>query len=89
MTAMSHADWDALPACSYPTSSLRDEPFRRPPPDTPRYDPYDFLAPEPPRPALDPLFDRYRAMFGLRNIGNEAAVDALAAGFADDSALFK
>lgn len=36
-----------------------------------------------------PLFDRYRAMFALRNIGNAEAVDALAAGFADDSALFK
>ena len=36
-----------------------------------------------------PLFQRYRAMFGLRNIGTEEAVDALAAGFADDSALFK
>ncbi|KIY68017.1 Deoxyhypusine hydroxylase [Cylindrobasidium torrendii FP15055 ss-10] len=36
-----------------------------------------------------PLFDRYRAMFALRNIGNAEAVDALAAGFADQSALFK
>ena len=36
-----------------------------------------------------PLFERYRAMFALRNIGTPAAVDALAAGFADDSALFK
>lgn len=36
-----------------------------------------------------PLFERYRAMFALRNIGNAAAVDALAEGFADDSALFK
>ncbi|KAM5538723.1 hypothetical protein V8D89_007752 [Ganoderma adspersum] len=36
-----------------------------------------------------PLFDRYRAMFALRNIGTPAAVDALASGFADDSALFK
>jgi len=36
-----------------------------------------------------PLFDRYRAMFGLRNIGTPAAVDALASGFSDDSALFK
>ncbi|KAK7056908.1 deoxyhypusine hydroxylase [Paramarasmius palmivorus] len=36
-----------------------------------------------------PLFERYRAMFALRNIGSPAAVDALAAGFADDSALFK
>lgn len=35
------------------------------------------------------LFQRYRAMFALRNIGTPAAVDALAAGFADDSALFK
>ncbi|KAI0795368.1 ARM repeat-containing protein [Irpex lacteus] len=36
-----------------------------------------------------PLFERYRAMFALRNIGTEEAVDALAAGFTDDSALFK
>ncbi|KAG1772418.1 ARM repeat-containing protein [Suillus occidentalis] len=36
-----------------------------------------------------PLFQRYRAMFALRNIGTPAAVDALAAGFSDDSALFK
>lgn len=36
-----------------------------------------------------PLFQRYRAMFALRNIGTPAAVDALAAGFLDDSALFK
>ncbi|KAI0004575.1 deoxyhypusine hydroxylase [Russula compacta] len=36
-----------------------------------------------------PLFERYRAMFALRNIGSPEAVDALAAGFYDDSALFK
>ncbi|KAJ6475087.1 armadillo-type protein [Mycena vitilis] len=36
-----------------------------------------------------PLFERYRAMFALRNVGTPAAVDALAAGFTDDSALFK
>jgi len=36
-----------------------------------------------------PLFERYRAMFALRNIGTPAAVDALAAGFSDDSALFR
>ena len=36
-----------------------------------------------------PLFERYRAMFALRNIGSPTAVDALAAGFSDDSALFK
>ncbi|EIM86033.1 deoxyhypusine hydroxylase [Stereum hirsutum FP-91666 SS1] len=36
-----------------------------------------------------PLFERYRAMFALRNIGTPDAVDALAAGFTDDSALFK
>lgn len=36
-----------------------------------------------------PLFQRYRAMFALRNIGTPEAVDALADGFADDSALFK
>ena len=36
-----------------------------------------------------PLFERYRAMFALRNIGTPSAVDALASGFSDDSALFK
>lgn len=36
-----------------------------------------------------PLFERYRAMFALRNIGTPGAVNALAAGFSDDSALFK
>ncbi|KZS95253.1 deoxyhypusine hydroxylase [Sistotremastrum niveocremeum HHB9708] len=36
-----------------------------------------------------PLFERYRAMFALRNIGSDEAVDALAAGFSDDSALFR
>lgn len=36
-----------------------------------------------------PLFERYRAMFALRNIGSDDAVDALAAGFSDDSALFR
>ncbi|RDB17838.1 Deoxyhypusine hydroxylase [Hypsizygus marmoreus] len=35
------------------------------------------------------LFERYRAMFALRNIGTPAAVDALASGFSDGSALFK
>ncbi|KAF9781570.1 armadillo-type protein [Thelephora terrestris] len=39
-------------------------------------------------PAL-PLFERYRAMFALRNIGTDEAVDALASGFSDESALFK
>ena len=39
--------------------------------------------------ASRPLFERYRAMFALRNIGTPAAVEALAAGFTDDSALFK
>ncbi|KAG8908025.1 deoxyhypusine hydroxylase [Tulasnella sp. 403] len=36
-----------------------------------------------------PLFTRYRAMFALRNIGTPEAIDALADGFNDDSALFK
>ncbi|TDL22131.1 ARM repeat-containing protein [Rickenella mellea] len=36
-----------------------------------------------------PLFERYRAMFALRNIGTAEAVDALAAGFKDDSELFR
>ena len=35
------------------------------------------------------LFNRYRAMFRLRDIGTEDAVLALASGFADPSALFR
>ena len=35
------------------------------------------------------LFERYRAMFALRNIGDREAVLALADGFADSSALFR
>ncbi|KXS09760.1 deoxyhypusine hydroxylase [Gonapodya prolifera JEL478] len=36
-----------------------------------------------------PLFERYRAMFSLRNKGDEEAIAALGAGFCDDSALFR
>jgi deoxyhypusine monooxygenase len=36
-----------------------------------------------------PLFERYRAMFALRNIGTEEAVLALAKGLKDESALFR
>ena len=35
------------------------------------------------------LFERYRAMFSLRNIGTDAAIDALAEGLKDESALLK
>ncbi|ORY05324.1 ARM repeat-containing protein [Basidiobolus meristosporus CBS 931.73] len=35
------------------------------------------------------LFERYRAMFALRNIGTTEAVLALAEGFKDESALFR
>lgn len=35
------------------------------------------------------LFNRYRAMFRLRDIGTTEAVEALASGFTDPSALFK
>ncbi|KAF3163711.1 deoxyhypusine hydroxylase [Orbilia oligospora] len=35
------------------------------------------------------LFYRYRAMFRLRDIGTPEAIDALASGFADSSALFR
>lgn len=35
------------------------------------------------------LFNRYRAMFRLRDIGTDDAVHALASGFADSSALFR
>ena len=37
----------------------------------------------------EPLFMRYRAMFRLRDIGTKEAIDALASGFDDSSALFK
>ncbi|KAJ3339101.1 hypothetical protein HDU93_008585 [Gonapodya sp. JEL0774] len=36
-----------------------------------------------------PLFERYRAMFSLRNKGDEESVAALGAGFEDTSALFR
>lgn len=36
-----------------------------------------------------PLFERYRAMFRLRDLGTDEACLALASGFADESALFK
>jgi deoxyhypusine monooxygenase len=36
-----------------------------------------------------PLFERYRAMFALRDIGSEEAVLALALGLKDKSALFR
>lgn len=36
-----------------------------------------------------PLFVRYRAMFRLRDIASPEAIDALATGFADPSALFR
>ncbi|KAK9461186.1 armadillo-type protein [Lipomyces oligophaga] len=36
-----------------------------------------------------PLFERYRAMFRLRDLGTPDAVDALITGFADPSALFR
>jgi len=35
------------------------------------------------------LFERYKAMFALRNKGDEASIKALAAGLADSSALFR
>ena len=36
-----------------------------------------------------PLFERYKAMFSLRNAGSKAAVLALCAGFSDASPLFR
>ena len=36
-----------------------------------------------------PLFDRYRAMFSLRNIGDDESIFALAAGLQCSSALFR
>lgn len=36
-----------------------------------------------------PMFQRMRAVFALRNVGGEAAIDALGAAFADKSALLR
>lgn len=36
-----------------------------------------------------PLFDRYRAMFSLRDINTDDSANALVEGFQDDSALFR
>jgi len=52
----------------------------------------DLSIPELERQLMDTtlsLFDRYRAMFALRNVGDREAVLALARGFEDDSALFR
>jgi len=35
------------------------------------------------------IFERYRALFALRNLGGDGAVEALGASFASDSALLK
>lgn len=65
--------------------------------------PYDSIDPAPPLPqsysisqlssqlmnTSIPLFDRYRAMFALRNKATAEAVHALGQGFADTSALFR
>ena len=65
--------------------------------------PYLSVDPTPPAPASTPtaelrsrllddderIFDRYRAMFALRNRGGSDAVDALSASFSSRSALLK
>lgn len=64
--------------------------------------PYDSVDPAPPAPTKStselrdtllneslPLFDRYRAMFALRNLGTEEAALALADGLQCSSALFR
>nr|NVI76146.1 nero [Cucujiformia] len=64
--------------------------------------PYRSVDPAPPTPVTDinilkstltnegtSLFERYRAMFALRNIGSKEAVDALGKGLRCGSALFK
>jgi len=65
--------------------------------------PYLSVDPTPPAPASTPMqdlrqallddreriFDRYRAMFALRNRGGDEAVDALTASFVSESALLK
>ncbi|KAH0625870.1 hypothetical protein JD844_034225 [Phrynosoma platyrhinos] len=70
--------------------------------DKPITGPYCSVDPAPPAEEVDvgklrqalldesrPLFERYRAMFALRNMGGEAAVLALADGLQCDSALFR
>ncbi|XP_068449402.1 deoxyhypusine hydroxylase [Clinocottus analis] len=69
---------------------------------SPDQNPYRSVDPAPPAPRrsveelrsalLDeslPLFERYRAMFALRNLGSEAAVLALGDGLQCSSALFR
>nr|XP_056701030.1 deoxyhypusine hydroxylase [Euleptes europaea] len=64
--------------------------------------PYSSVDPAPPAPEEDvgklrealldesrPLFERYRAMFALRNLGGEPAVLALADGLKSSGALFR
>ncbi|MEE6487784.1 hypothetical protein FKM82_015023 [Ascaphus truei] len=71
-------------------------------PDTPNGNPYLSVDPAPPAEETDipklrstllddtcPLFDRYRAMFALRNIGEEKAVLALADGLQCGGSLFR
>ncbi|XP_077187895.1 deoxyhypusine hydroxylase [Paroedura picta] len=68
----------------------------------PSTSPYSSVDPAPPAPEEDvgklkgalldefrPLFERYRAMFALRNLGGEPAVLALADGLKSGSALFR
>ncbi len=60
------------------------------PPQTPPTEPADVAALR--KQLLDtslPMFQRMRAVFALRNIGGEAAIDALGAAFADTSALLR
>uniref|UniRef100_A0A6J0TNR1 Deoxyhypusine hydroxylase n=1 Tax=Pogona vitticeps TaxID=103695 RepID=A0A6J0TNR1_9SAUR len=70
--------------------------------EEPSANPYCSVDPAPPAEEVDveklrqtlldeskPLFDRYRAMFALRNLGGEAAVLALADGLRCGSALFR
>ncbi|XP_069505551.1 deoxyhypusine hydroxylase [Ambystoma mexicanum] len=70
--------------------------------DNPDVNPYQSVDPAPPLEEKDvvklreslldeslPLFDRYRAMFSLRNLGGKAAVLALTDGLKCGSALFR
>ncbi|OXB59808.1 UNVERIFIED_CONTAM: hypothetical protein H355_002101, partial [Colinus virginianus] len=70
--------------------------------EEPSTSPYHSVDPAPPAEETDvatlrealldesrPLFDRYRAMFALRNLGGRAAVLALADGLRAGSALFR
>lgn len=86
------------PRSPIPTPLTPLTPLTPPSPDFPTIDPAPSLSPQS-IPDLHaallntklPLFERYRAMFALRDFGagSRDAVLALAEGFGDESALFR